>query len=92
MKFKRFVYTFVKDYNVNNNQKEKTITVWTALGRDQTQAVKRIIDEDFYPQSGIRVELKMSAQPLAEAILAGLEPDVSLAVAQDVPIDLALRV
>ena len=90
--FDRFVYSFSDNYGKTDKDKEgKYITVWTSLGRDQAQAVKRLISEDFIPNSGVDVDFKMSVQSLTEAILAGLEPDVSLVVTQDVPIDLALR-
>ena len=89
----RFAYTFAKQYNADSftASRKKGITVWCSLGRDQAQAVKSIIENDFIPNSGINVNFKMTAVTLSEAILAGREPDVSLTVTQDVPVDLALR-
>lgn len=86
----RFLYSFANDY-YSKKAPEKEITVWTSLGRDQAQAVKQIINNDFESKNGIKVNFKMSATNLSEAILSGLEPDVSLSVTQEVPIDLALR-
>lgn len=89
--FNRFIYSFIDDYSLVHGGNRTTITVWTSLGRDQAQAVKQMIEEDFSIETGINVRFQMSATTLPEAILAGLEPDVSLSVTQEVPIDLALR-
>lgn len=89
--FNRFFYSFIDDYSMVREGEGSTITVWTSLGRDQAQAVKQMIEEDFTLQTGINVRFQMSTTTLPEAILAGLEPDVSLSVTQEVPIDLALR-
>lgn len=87
---KRFFHSFCKKTYVKSDE-GKTVTVWCSLGRDQMQAVKSLIESDFVPKTGINVDLKMTTTSLAEAILAGREPDVSLSVEQTVPIDLALR-
>lgn len=87
---KRFFHSFCKKIYVKSGE-GKTVTVWCSLGRDQMQAIKSLIESDFVPKTGINVDLKMTTTSLAEAILAGREPDVSLSVEQTVPIDLALR-
>ena len=88
----RFIYSFTDDYaSVHKDIAENSITVWCTLGRDQAQAIKQIIDDDYVPSTGIKVDFKVSTTTLAEAILAGCEPDVSLSVTQEVPVDLALR-
>lgn len=90
--FARFVYSFTDDYaSVQKHAAEDSITVWCTLGRDQAQAIKQIIDDDYVPSSGTKVDFKVSTTTLVEAILAGCEPDVSLSVTQEVPVDLALR-
>lgn len=88
---KRFIYTFSSDYQQKETSDAKSVTVWSSLGRDQAQAVKNIIDNDFAANAGINVELKITSTSLAEAVLSGKEPDVSLSVGQDVPINMALR-
>lgn len=88
----RFIYSFTDDYaSVHKDTAKDSITVWCTLGRDQAQAIKQIIDDDYVPSAGIKVDFKVSTTTLAEAILAGCEPDVSLSVTQEVPVDLALR-
>lgn len=94
LEIKRFLFTFSSNYSVANSTEgngERSVVVWCGLGRDQAQAVKSIIENKFVPQSGINIDFKMTATSLSEAILAGREPDVSLSVAQEVPVDLALR-
>lgn len=86
----RFFYSFFSE-SKQDVADEKTITVWCSLGRDQMQAVKSLIESEFEPKTGVKVNLKMTTTSLPEAILAGREPDVSMSVDQTVPIDLALR-
>ena len=88
---KRFIYSFTTDYNAKEKSEADSIDVWCSLGRDQAQSVKQLIENNFTPKTGIKVNFKISNIALAEAILSGCEPDVSLSVAQDVPIDLAIR-
>lgn len=88
----RFVYSFSDKYVQGEEKGKKTVTVWTALGRDQAQAVKNLIDEEYLPNHpNVNIKFVVSATSLPEAILAGRQPDISLSVAQDVPINLALR-
>lgn len=89
----KFLYTFTSEYRMTPQTDTGLgeISVWCGLGRDQAQAVKSLIDNEFIPQTGISVNFRMTTAALAEAILAGREPDVSLSVTQDVPVDLALR-
>lgn len=88
---KRFIYSFTTNHNTENKSETNSIDVWCSLGRDQAQSVKQLIENNFTPKTGIKVNFKISNIALAEAILSGCEPDVSLSVAQDVPIDLAIR-
>ncbi len=88
----RFIYSFTDNYVQDEEKGKKTVTVWTSLGRDQAQAVKNLIDEKYIPDHpDVNIKFVVSSTSLPEAILAGRQPDVSLSVAQDVPINLALR-
>lgn len=89
--FQRFVYSFADKYVEEGDKGKKTLTIWTTLGRDQAQAVKRLIDEDFSATHDYNIKFIISQTGLAEAILANKEPDVSLLVAQDLPINYAIR-
>ena len=89
--FQRFAYSFTDKYVEDEEKGKKTLTIWTTLGRDQAQAVKRLIDEDFSTNHDYNIKFIISTTGLAEAILADKEPDVSLLVAQDLPINYAIR-
>ena len=87
----RFIYSFADKYMEEDEKGRKTLTIWTTLGRDQAQAVKRLIDEDFSATHDYNIKFIISQTGLAEAILADKEPDVSLLVAQNLPINYAIR-
>lgn len=90
--FKRFVYSFSDKYQTKDASNKKTLTIWTGLGRDQAQAVTRLIESEFVPQHPeFNVKLVMSSTSLGQAILADLEPDIMLSVVQTDPINYALR-
>ncbi|MCM1231972.1 MAG: extracellular solute-binding protein, partial [Ruminococcus flavefaciens] len=74
------------------------ITVWlnsasgtTSVGRDQAQIIKDLIDENFTPETGVVVDLQLVQGSLIEATLAGTGPDVALMVAEDQPVNFAIR-
>ncbi|MBR4072629.1 MAG: extracellular solute-binding protein, partial [Clostridia bacterium] len=93
--FLQFVWSFATDYaSVGQTTSDITrkITVWQTSGRDQAQILKSMINSTFTPQKSIAVDLQLvSLNSLTSAILAGVGPDVSLGVAQETPMNLALR-
>lgn len=89
--FKRFIVSFFSDYEKKSTDKNTNITVWTSLGRDQAQAMKQIILNDFTPKTGINVDFKITTVGLANAILSGKEPDIALSLAPEDVIDFAMR-
>lgn len=95
--FNDFLLSFTKDYSgIGNIYKgEKNLEVWVARGRDWVQIIKQMIDEDFTPQTGIKVNVNVipagQMQLLLLAQTSGLEPDVALGVEGEVPIDFAVR-
>jgi ABC-type glycerol-3-phosphate transport system substrate-binding protein len=69
-----------------------TITVWIMTGRDQSQLLRQIIDEQFSLQNNINVELKLvTSTALLPATLSGNGPDVALGVAQNIPVNWGIR-
>lgn len=72
------------------------VTVWLnsasgSAGRDQAQVIKDLIDESFTPETGIVVDLQLVQGSLIEATLAGMGPDVALMIAEDQPVNFAIR-
>ncbi len=95
---KRFFASFDDSvYAGDSGEGPASVTVWlnsastSATGRDQAQIIKDMIDEDFTPQTGIRVDLQLVQGSLIEATLAGMGPDVALMVAEDQPVNFAIR-
>ncbi len=68
------------------------VKVWlSGAGRDQAQVLKDLINESFTPETGVQVDLELVQGSLIEATLAGTGPDVALLVAEDQPVNFALR-
>jgi ABC-type glycerol-3-phosphate transport system substrate-binding protein len=92
-----FFQSFTKDYSGIGNvyKDEQVLDVWVARGRDWVQIIKQMIDEDFTPETGIRVNVNVipagGMQLLMLAQTSGLAPDVALGVDGEVPIDFAVR-
>ena len=53
--------------------------------------IKRLIDNSFSTQYGVNVNLSLVTVDIRTAVLAGTAPDVSLFLASDMPVNLALR-
>lgn len=69
-----------------------SVKVWiSGAGRDQAQVLSDMISESFVPETGVTVDLELVQGSLIEATLAGTGPDVALLVAEDQPVNFALR-
>jgi ABC-type glycerol-3-phosphate transport system substrate-binding protein len=107
-RLKAFVGSFFEDYSAigekyNDVKAAPTITVWVcandlgatgiASGRDQTQVIKELIDQNFVKDSGIQVNLSLidGSGTLMQAILGGKGPDVAITVYKELPVNLAMR-
>ncbi len=89
-------YSFIIDYNAIGNVTEdnnsETVTVWVGLGRDQANAIKSLIDEDFTKNYGINVNLMLvQMDTLLPATLSGQGPDVAMMVGNDLPMNYGMR-
>lgn len=78
------VASYVIDYNSigdsgTADKNREAVTVWITDGRDQYQALKALVNNDFIPNQKIPVELKLvSAGILLPSIVAGVAPDVNI--------------
>lgn len=91
-----FFYSFIIDYNqignVTEGKEQRSVTVWVGSGRDQANTIKSMIDESFTPESGVSVNLKLvQMNTLLSATLAGQGPDVAMQIANDIPVNYAMR-
>ena len=91
-----FIQSFFRNYNrmgaMTETTDEDAVEVWLAYGRDQSQVVRGLINNDFTPQTGVAIDLKLvAATTLLPSILSGMGPDVYIGVAQSNVINYAIR-
>jgi ABC-type glycerol-3-phosphate transport system substrate-binding protein len=91
-----FIMSFIRNYDrmgaTEASQSKDAIEVWLATGRDQAQVVRNLINNDFTPQFGHPVNLKLiSGATLLPSILAGRGPDVYIGLGEDNVINYAIR-
>ncbi len=82
------------DYDALGNKYEggDVLDVWITTGRDQSTILKTLIDQDFTPNYGVNVNVKLVvADTLLTAVVAGNGPDVVLSVGSWFPVNYALR-
>ncbi len=92
---RQFLYSYISDYSAIGeieSDTDREITVWMNSGRDQAQILKSLVSQQFTPNQGVAVDLQIvPADSLLPALLAGTGPDVSIALGQTEPLNLALR-
>ncbi len=94
---KSFWASFFRNYDrmgasEENISKNDSIEVWMSTGRDQTQVMRNLINNDFTPSYNIPVDLKLIAGgTLLPSILAGRGPDVYVGLGDDTVINYAIR-
>ncbi len=94
---KSFGASFVVDYNAvgdvyDENSGDEVVKVWVLTGRDQGTILKSMVDDDFTPNSGVKVNVEIvDPGALLNAVLAGRGPNVVLSVGADQPVNYALR-
>ena len=94
---KKFFMSFVRNYDRVGTQQEldddeDIVEVWLAYGRDQSQVIRTLVNNEFTPETGIPVNLKLvAAGTLLPSILAGMGPDVYIGLGQAEVINYAIR-
>ena len=94
-----FFYSFVTDYDMMgvteiNADKDVSIDVWLAMGRDQSNIWRTMIDaqDGFTEQTGYPVNLKLvTGATLLPSILSGKGPDVYMGLGSATVINYAIR-
>ncbi len=93
----KFFMSFFRNYDrmgatAEITEDSESVEVWLAKGRDQTQVIRNLINNDFTPQYGHLVNLKLVAgSTLLPSILSGSGPDVYIGVSEDNIINYAIR-
>ncbi|NIK80433.1 ABC-type glycerol-3-phosphate transport system substrate-binding protein [Paenibacillus castaneae] len=99
-----FFRSFTKDYDsvgdTFNDEEGAVINVWIGNGREWAELIKDLVDEDFTPTSGIRVNINTvpagqmasgSANTLLLAASSGRAPDVATNLEATLPVEFAIR-
>ena len=106
-RIKRFLSSFIVNYNsignVYTDEEVQPLKVWAAVsdmatsgiavGRDQINILKNLIDRRFYEEYNIPVNISLvgSNDMLMQAVMAGTGPDVSIFTPTAMPVNFALR-
>ena len=94
-----FFQSFLRNYDrmgalteIEEGAENESVEVWLAYGRDQSQVIRNLINNNFTKQTGITVNLKLVAGgTLLPSILAGKGPDVYLGLGSGDVINYAIR-
>lgn len=91
---KAFVYSFFDPkYNEMDKVDDDTIEIWVNKSRLYVEIMQRMIDEEFTPQTGVKVQL--SIMPDENKIIlsnaAGTTPDGIIGISVNKPFEFALR-
>jgi ABC-type glycerol-3-phosphate transport system substrate-binding protein len=91
-----FLATFVTDYSALGQTDDfdttETVEVWLSIGRDQANVLRKLIDESFTPNTGIKIDLKLvNGAVLLPATLSNVGPDVAMGLGNSIPVNYAMR-
>ncbi|MWV43722.1 extracellular solute-binding protein [Paenibacillus sp. HJL G12] len=88
-----FLASFYENYDdFSADDNKDSISVWVTSARDQAQVIKRLIDDQFTPKTGIHVNLKLVASDvILPSTVAGKGPDIALQIGNDLPVNYASR-
>jgi len=91
-----FFSTFTTDYSslgeTVDSDSDITVEVWLSIGRDQANVLRKLIDETFTPEYGIKIDLKLvNGAVLLPATLSNVGPDVAMGLGNSIPVNYAMR-
>ncbi|MNI07276.1 maltose ABC transporter periplasmic protein [compost metagenome] len=88
-----FTRTFFQKYDTNEENDDDTLTVWVQRGKDYVDLLQLMIEQDFTPKTGIKVNVNLipNLNVLLMGNAAGMQPDVALGVGMQTPVDYAMR-
>lgn len=91
---KSFFLTFSSEYfDYGRSDRDAALTVWVNRGRDYVNLLQQMVDEQFTPSTGIKVNINLMPDPslLLLSNAAGREPDIALGIGEGTPLDFAMR-
>ncbi|MBR2347002.1 MAG: extracellular solute-binding protein [Clostridia bacterium] len=91
-----FIQSFFRNYDrmgaLTDEAAEDSVEVWIATGRDQSQVIRNLINNNFTKEYGVTVNLRLVAGgTLLPSILAKQGPDVYLGLGAGDVINYAIR-
>lgn len=91
-----FFSTFTTDYSSLGETEEfetdESVEVWLSIGRDQANVLRKLIDESFTPDTGIKIDLKLvNGSVLLPATLSNVGPDIAMGLGNSIPVNYAMR-
>ncbi|MBU1020015.1 MAG: extracellular solute-binding protein, partial [Firmicutes bacterium] len=91
-----FFATFRTDYSslgqTEDFETTDSVEVWLSVGRDQANVLRKLIDESFTPNTGIKIDLKLvNGAVLLPATLSNVGPDVAMGLGNSIPVNYAMR-
>lgn len=88
---KRLWYSFVNDAGKAEDEEDAELTIWVNWGRDQVSALDSLIRDSFTAETGIRVNIKITANSLINGLLSGDYPDLQLQLSRTDPVNYGMR-
>ena len=100
-----FWASFRKDYNsiatADGEETERTVSVWIARGREWGELLQQMADEEYTPQSGVRVKVNIlpsgsvgaigGVSPVLLSLVADNSPNIAIGSDSSTPVELAIR-
>ncbi|UVI27302.1 extracellular solute-binding protein [Paenibacillus spongiae] len=88
-----FMRTFFQKYDTSEANDKDALTVWVQRGKDYVDLLQLMIEQDFTPATGIKVNVNLmpNQNVLVMGNAAGDQPDLALGVAMEAPVDYAMR-
>ena len=71
--------------------KDKQLKIWINWGRDQAQVLNNLIQQSFTPETGISVNLELTAASVIKGMLSNTQPDLTLHMNRADPVNYAMR-
>lgn len=99
---REFLRSFRKDYSgvgstFAERSGETVLDLWIARGRDWAEIIKDLIEEDFTPRTGVRVNVNIlpsgdtGQRALLLSAVAGRAPDIAMGAPASYPVEFAIR-
>lgn len=89
-----FGVSFVSDYNriEDNADADRQVNLWLTSGRDQSQVLKQLADNNFTRKSGIGVNVRLvTGDVILPAVASGKGPDVAIGQEKALPVRYGMR-